>query len=278
MEIVIAEQGAFCFEPAFSTAEARGRASAHKTAAFGTLSRLLARPKDEDITLEDLGLRYVPLWHAKAHLRFVYDRRESYKVPIKTRHVKTVSIGPTDYTVSGTPAAVEIPAVEHCERDETKDLWLDAVTNQPIDAQPYLKAQVAAVVLDAFAPEGAQILTPTVRASSVIRTLLGDDLHPGDADEVHEQEITVECIDLYLRPAYAFVYSWAAKNKTAEVAIDGITGELKSEPTGAGAALGKLLHPDTLFDVGAETLNLVVPGGAIALKVARALADKRKSS
>jgi hypothetical protein len=279
MEILIAEQGAFCFEPMLSADEARGRAGAQKAAAFGTLARLFSRPKDEDITVEDQGLRYIPLWHAKAHLRFVYDRRESYKVPIKTPYVKVVTIAANDYPVSGSGSVlVELPVVEHCERDQQKELWLDAVTSQPVNAQPYLKAHVAEVVLDTFAPEGAQIEMPTVRASAVIRTLLGNDLQPADADEVKEQEVNVDCIDLYFRPAYAFKYAWAAKNKTAEVAIDGITGELKAEPSAASAALGKLLKPETLFDIGAETLNLVVPGGAIALKVAKAIADKQKSS
>jgi hypothetical protein len=278
MEIVVAEQGAFCFEPSLSADEARGRAGAHKAGAFGTLSRLLSRPKDDDIKVEEQGLRYFPLWHAKAHLRFVYDRRESYKVPIKTPHVKVVTIGSSDYTVAdGATATVELPALEHCERDEQKELWLDAVSSQPLNAQPYLKASVAAVVLDTFAPQGAQIVTPTVRASAVIRTLLGSDLQPTDADQVKEEEVNVECIDLYFRPAYGFRYVWATKNKTAEVTIDGITGELKAEPSATTAALGKLLKPETLFDIGAETLNLVVPGGAIALKVARAITDKSKT-
>ncbi len=276
VEILIAEQGAFCLEPAFSGAEARGRASAHKAAAFGALSRLLSRPKDEDITVEEQGLRYVPMWHAKAHVRFAYDRRESYHIPLKTPHLKTVSIAGTDYAVApGVAPAIDVAAIEHCARDETKEVWLDAVTSAPVNAQPYLKVPATEIDLDTFSPEGAQIVVPAVRSSGVIRTLLGDDLQPADADQVHEQGVEVECIDLYLRPAYAFKYTWAAKNKTAEVAIDAITGEIKTEPSGASAALGKLLHPDTLFDVGAETLNLVVPGGAIALRVARALRSKK---
>jgi hypothetical protein len=36
-------------------------------------------------------------------------------------------------------------------------------------------------------------------------------------------------------------------------------------------AFAKLLNKETLFDLGSETLNLVVPGGAIPLKLVRAL-------
>lgn len=236
---------------------------------------MLARPKDEDIAVEERGLIYVPMWHAKAHLRFVYDRRESYRVTVKTPNAKTVTIGADDFAVSG-QSNIDVPAVEHCERDERKELWLDAVSNQPVNAAPYLKARSTPIALDSFAPDGAQIVAPTVRASAVIRNLLGNDFRPSDADEIKEEEVNVECIDLHLRPAYAFKYLWSTKNKTADVTIDGITGEINSEASAATAALAKLLRPETLFDIGAETLNVIVPGGAIALKLGKALAEKRK--
>ncbi len=275
MEIVIAEKGAFCFEPVISVEEARGRASMHKGSAFGTLSRLFAHPKDEDVAITDQGLCYLPLWHAKARLRFLYDRNESYKVPIKTPHVATVTVNGKDYAAA--TGSIDLPVVEHCERDEQRELWLDAVSNQPVDARPYLRARSTPVNLDEFSPEGAKIIAPTVRASAVIQALLGNDFRPTDADDITEENVNVECIDLHLRPTFGFKYFWSAKNKSAEVAVDAITGELQTEPPAAIAAVGKLLKPETLFDIGAETINLVVPGGAIALKVAKALADKRKA-
>ena len=276
MEIVIAEKGAFYFEPVVTAEEARGRASAHKVSAFGTLSRLLSRPKEDDIAITDQGLRYLPVWHAKAHLHFAYDRRESYKLPIKTPHVAVVTVGGNDYTVAA--GAIDLPVIEHCERDEQKELWLDALSNQPINAQPYLKTRTVPVNLDDFAPEGAKIVAPAVRASAVIRTLLGEDFRPPDADEVKQEQVHVECIDLYLRPTFNFTCVWTAKSKSADVAVDAVTGELQTQSAAAMAAVAKLLKPETLFDLGAETLNVVVPGGAIALKVVKALADKGKSS
>ena len=131
--------------------------------------------------------------------------------------------------------------------------------------------------LEAFAPEGAKVVTPSVRASAVIRALLGDDIRPADADQVREERVNVDCIDLYLRPTFNFKFDWASKGKSAEVAVDAITGELQTQPSAAMAAITNLLKPETLFDIGAETLNLVIPGGAIPLKVAKALADKRKT-
>jgi hypothetical protein len=275
MEIVIAEKGAFYFEPVISADEARGRAGAHKASAFGALSRLFSRPKDEDITVTDLGLCFFPLWHAKAHLRSVYDRSESYKVPVKTPHVAAVTVNGSNYALAA--GAIELPVTEHCERDEQRELWLDALSGQPVDVQPYLKAKSTAINLDEFAPEGAKIIAPTMRASAVIRAVLGDDFRPTDADEIKEEDVNVQCIDLYLRPTFGFKYDWVAKSKTAEVAVDAISGELQIEPPAAIAAVGKLLKPETLFDLGVETLNLVVPGGAIALRVAKALTEKQKT-
>jgi hypothetical protein len=273
MEIVIAEKGAFYFEPVITPQEARGRASAHKASAFGTLSRLFARPKEDDISIEDQGLCYLPLWHAKAHLRFLYDRNETYKVPIKTPHAAAVSVSGARYAVK--TGAIDLPVVEHCERDEQRELWLDALNNQPMQTQPYPKAQARPVDLAEFAPEGAKVVAPSVRASAVIRALLGEDFRPADADDIKEERVGVECIDLYLRPAFNFKFEWSAKNKSAEVAVDAITGELQTQPSATMAAVAKLLKPETLFDLGAETLNIIVPGGAIPLKVAKALAEKR---
>jgi len=275
MEIVIAEKGAFYFEPVITAQEARGRASAHKASAFGTLSRLFARPKDDDVVMADQGLWYVPLWHAKAHLRFRYDRSESYRVPIKTPHVAAVTVGVDEFAVKS--GNVELPVVEHCERDEQRELWLDALSNQPANAAPYLKVAAIPANLAEFAPEHANVVTPAVRASAVIRALLGEDFRPADADEIKEERVNVECIDLYLRPTYNFKFEWSAKNKSAEVAVDAITGELQTQPSAAMAAVAKLLKPETLFDLGAETLNIIVPGGAIPLKVAKAIAEKRKA-
>jgi hypothetical protein len=35
------------------------------------------------------------------------------------------------------------------------------------------------------------------------------------------------------------------------------------------------MNKDTWFDIGADTVELLVPGGGIAMKVARAVTDKK---
>jgi hypothetical protein len=277
MDVVIAEKGAYCLTTSMSAAEARGRAAAFKPSAFGAMMRLLQRPKDTDIEIEENGLRYEPMWHATSRLRFVYDRRETYNVPVKALFVKTVTVGGTEHTVTpGQQPQIAVPVVEHYIREETKDLWLDGVSGKPIDAKPYAAAPNSVIPDGTFAPENAQVITPTVRASTVIRTLLGDDVKPPEADEVTEETVTVDRIDLYFRPLYAFTFSWPTKNKTAHFSLDAITGEMRADTDKSAPSLGAIFQPETLFDLGAETINLVVPGGAIALKVVKALADRSK--
>ncbi len=43
-----------------------------------------------------------------------------------------------------------------------------------------------------------------------------------------------------------------------------------------GDRLKNVLNRDALFDLGGEAMNLVVPGGAIAVKLTKAIADRRR--
>ena len=55
--------------------------------------------------------------------------------------------------------------------------------------------------------------------------------------------------------------------------IDAVTGALR-----AGGSilpqLGRVITRDARFDIGADTVGLLVPGGSIAVKVARAALDR----
>ena len=41
--------------------------------------------------------------------------------------------------------------------------------------------------------------------------------------------------------------------------------------------LGKVLDPDFLFDLGADAAGMFIPGGSIAVKVAKKYIDSKKS-
>lgn len=167
--------------------------------------------------------------------------------------------------------------VDHCLTDDRREIFLDGLTGEARDLRVYLRFDRRAAEGDGGAlPPDLALVPAEVRASAVVRQVLGDVLHPPSADEVLEQEVVVERLDLYNRPVYAFEYIWEAKGKRTTVEVDGLTVEFK--PTGKtfGNQLKHVMNRELLFDIGAETMNLVVPGGAIALKLGKAVADRRR--
>jgi hypothetical protein len=71
----------------------------------------------------------------------------------------------------------------------------------------------------------------------------------------------------------AFEFHWRPKDKRGVVEIDAATGAFRQ----GGSLLpqiGRVITRDALFDIGADTIGLLIPGGSIAVKVARAALDK----
>jgi hypothetical protein len=206
----------------------------------------------------------------------VYDRRETYRFTVKTpEHVASVEFGGVDYPVDA--GTITVAGLAHCIRDRRQDLWIDAATGETVAARTFDPANVSPVDLASFPPPGAEVVEPTVRASAVVRQLLGGDTAPIDADTLSESRADVERLDLCFRPVYAFTLTWAAKGKSVDIILDGLSGEITQVKGGIHPVLGRLLNKDTLFDIGSETLNLVVPGAAIPLRLVEALARKREA-
>lgn len=274
MDIALAEQGTFVVAPAISPDEARGRAASFKGSALGALAQLFSKPKPDDVSVEARGLRYEPVWHATCHVRIVYDRRETYRFAVKTpEHVASVAFGEASYAVEA--GTIVVPAVAHCVRERRQELWIDAASGETVAARAFDPAKVAPVDLEHFPPPGAEVVEPTVRASAVVRQLLGGDTAPIEADTLSESRAEVDRLDLYFRPVYAFSIAWASKGKSVDVVLDALSGDITAVKSGVNPVLGRLLHKDTLFDIGSETLNLIVPGAAIPLRLVEALGRKR---
>lgn len=272
MEIAVAEQGLFLLPANVTQDQAKERAWEQKLNVFGTLSKFLIRPKGGEIQVSLLELRYQPFWHAKAHKRFRYDRRTQYQVTAPV-DVQAVEIAGRSYTP--TAGKFTLPATDHCLLEETRVVYLDALTGEVQDLSRYL-------AFDRITPEEGRLppdlaLVPAeVRASAVIRQVLGDVLQPSSADEIYEQEVVVDRLDLYYRPVYAYEYVWEAKAKRTTVEVDGLTGEFKPTGKSFGTHVQRIFNREVLFDVGAEATNLVIPGGAIAVKLGKAVLDRRK--
>jgi len=273
MEIVVAEQGLFLLPVKVTADQAREKAWEQKLNVFGTFSKLLMRPKGDEIQVSLLELRYQPFWHAASRKRFRYDRRAQYQVAVPA-DVQSVEVA--GQTLTPAQGKLTLQGVDHCLWEEHREVFLDGLTGEAQDLRPYLAFDRIVPDEQQPLPQDLALVSPEFRASAVVRQVLGDVLHPPSADTVLEEEVVVERLDLYYRPVYAFEYVWEAKAKRATVEVDGLTGEFKPTGKAFGAQLKRVFTRDVLFDIGAETINLVVPGGAIALKLGKAITDRRR--
>lgn len=279
MDIQLGTQRILALEEREGVDVLRQRAMDKRTQAFGSgLGSLLSRPKAEEIELVTSQRRLEPFWHVAGRATYVYERRRPYTVPASAPEVHEVSIQGTTYPVADSgPGArsFTVDATEHCREEIAHELNADARTGTTVtDATAVLSGPRREVDDPAKLAEGDTIVvTPEHRASYVVRQLLSEMLKPVQADTILEESLTLETTDLVYRPVWAFEFHWKPKDKRGVVEIDAVTGTIR-----AGGSLlpqlGKVISRDALFDIGADTVGLLVPGGSIAVKVARAALDK----
>ena len=278
MEIQLADQHIYRLEDKLSPDEVRQRAMDRRIGAFGGgLDSIFNRPKADDIELIDSQRRLEPFWHVQCSALYVYDRSHDYVVPASGQQVQSVTVHGEDHPTSG--GAFTISTVEH-NRDESRQaLYLDGVTGAAVADAPTLLGNPKHEVtdLDALAAEADIVRPPEQRASFVVRQLLTGMLKPLQADVVHEESITFEYVDLYFRPWWAFEFHWKVKDKKGVVEMDAVTGELRNSQA-LMARLSRTVTRDSLFDIGADTVGLLVPGGSIAVKVAKLAIDHQNQS
>ena len=257
----------------------RQRAMDKRTQAFGTgIGSFLQRAKPEEIDLVASQRRLEPFWHVVGRAHYVYDRRREYPIVASAPEVHEITIHDTTYPVvdAGRNARTfTLAVVEHCREEIAHDVTIDARSGAPVaDAAVLLAGSQREVTDPASLADGDTIVVPPEhRASFVVRKLLSEMLKPVQADTILEETLTLETTDLVYRPIWAFEFHWRTKDKRGVVEIDAVTGALK-----AGGSLlpqlSRVITRDALFDIGADTVGLLIPGGSIAVKVARAALDK----
>ena len=141
------------------------------------------------------------------------------------------------------------------------------------DAAAVLAGPATRSAIRHAAADDTIVVPPEQRASFVVRQLLAEMLKPVQADRILEESLTLETIDLCYRPICAFEFHWRSKDKRGVVEIDAATGAFRQGGSFL-PQLGRVITRDALFDIGADTIGLLVPGGSIAVKVARAALDK----
>ncbi|MDR7545589.1 MAG: hypothetical protein QN120_15205 [Armatimonadota bacterium] len=173
MEITVSEQKVFLLTSALSEEQAREKAWDHKMVAFGSLSRLLLRPKGDEITVAAIEKRFHPVWHAAAHRRIVFDRSRKYRVPVADGTVRTVTVEGVDYPVAaGPPLHFIVRGLEHCEEDVRRESVTDGLTGEELPPRGLAGPREEIVDLSAFAPADAVAVPPEVKASTVVQRLV----------------------------------------------------------------------------------------------------------
>jgi hypothetical protein len=282
MDIYLANEHAYYFIPQFSVDIARDRVEQKKmNLVAGMLGALLSRSKPEELRLTTMENRLEPFWLVAASSRTLYDRTATYTVTAGGAEVKSVTVSGQDLSVLTQPKgdpAFKLTATEHCAQEFHTKQTFDGVTGLKADFLKYAnfaKSEIADV--EAFAPEGILVVPPQVRATAVVRQVTSEFVKPiKNAQVIHEERIDIEAVDLNFRPVYAFEYEWLTKNKKVVIEFDPLTGEMHMGGKKLSDQIKGILTRDLLFDVTADAFGTIVPGGSIAVKLVKAVVDRKK--
>ncbi|NYT02374.1 MAG: hypothetical protein GKC10_06440 [Methanosarcinales archaeon] len=278
MDITIGEEQSFQLLPRFTLEQAREKAWDRKLSVFSSgLSGFISRPKPEEVQISYIEYRYEPFWHVSCMSHYEYERVRNYAVPVASPGIQRVTIEGRDYPVADRPPHFNITGTEHWLEESEADVIFDAVSEQQRDWKGYLDYDRARLEdLSSFAPEGSVVVPPEMRASAAVRKIFTSLLRPIQADNIIQEQVEVKLVNLYFRPVYAFEYRWETKGKTAVVELDGLTGEMKSSNVTLRQQFERVMTRKVLFDLGVDAVDLIVPGGGMAVKLARAVVDSRQ--
>ncbi len=280
MEISLAEERAYYFVPQISLEIARDRIEKKKTSLVaGMFGTLISRPDPNEIQVVSVENRLEPYWAVTAASRTAYDRQQVYTIPIKGEEVREVTVLGQKLTVNakGNPS-VTLNGIEHCVEEHRATRFFDGLSGQKSDLsryQSFTKTQITD--LEHFAPEGMLVVPPQMRATVIVRQVLGEVIQPvSKAQIIHEERVDVESIELNFRPVYAFEYEWASKGKRVVVEFDALLGDMHSGGKKWSDQIKGILTRDLFFDVTADAIGMLVPGGSIAVKLVKAVVDRGK--
>ncbi|MEO5964851.1 MAG: hypothetical protein ABIR11_05240, partial [Candidatus Limnocylindrales bacterium] len=235
------------------------------------------RPKADDVVLLTSQRGVEPFWHVSCRARYVYDRTHDYTIAASAPDVQGVTIGDQELAVgAGKSGRVfSLPVLEHCREEFVDELWVEGVSGVPMTDGLSIIGGGGMEIAEpaALATDATIVVAPEHRASSVVRQLLATMLRPLQADVVTEEVLHIERLELFYRPIWAFEFHWTTKDRRGVVEVDGLTGQ-SSQATSLVTTLSRAVSREALFDIGADTIGLLVPGGSIAVKVARAALDK----
>jgi hypothetical protein len=294
MELRLPQTHVYTLNPSIDFESAKQQALDKRVGVVaGGLGGLLSRPKPEDVELVYDEVRLESFWHIACTVRYVFERSRTFSVPITSADVRSVTLLGQDFDVavqpppqppagqpallqqigqqiglSGAARSLSIPGVEHCVDENRQERFLDAVNGQalPLGADYAHREKTEVHDLSELAAGDALIVPPQLSAARVAKSVLSTMVKQLQADQILEETATIDVLDLFFRPIYAFEFAWKLKNKTGVAEFDVVTGSLAS---------GKALHTrgdkpitrDVLFDINAATATSLMPVAAGNVKL-----------
>lgn len=279
MEISLAEEHAYSYVPQISLEIARDRIEKKKTSLVaGMFGTLISRPSPTDIQEISVENRLEPYWLVSLTALTAYDRQQVYSIPIRGEEVREVTLlGQKLIVGSKNNPSLTLNAIEHCVDEKRVTRYFDGLSGQPTDFSRYQSfAKTEVTDLATFAPSGMLVVPPQMRATAIVRQVLGEVIQPVKAQIIHEERVDIEAIELNFRPVYAFEYEWASKGKRVIVEFDALLGDFRSGGKKWSDQIKGILTRDLFFDVTADAVGMIVPGGSIAVKLVKAVVDRKK--
>ena len=282
MDIYLATEHAYHFIPQFSVDVARDRVELKKlNLVAGMFGTLFSRAKPEELHLVTVENRVEPFWLLTASSHTSYDRAHTYTITTGGSEVKNVTVLGQDISVVPQPKGAPsftLTGVEHCIQNLRTQQTFDGITGTKVDLLKYANfAKTEIADIGTFAPEGVLVVPPQVKANAVVRQVTAEVVQPvQNVQAIHEERVDIETIDLNFRPMYAFEYEWTAKNKRVVIEFDPLTGDMHTGGKKLSDQIKGLLTRDLIFDVTADAFGSIVPGGSIAVKLVKAVVDRKK--
>jgi hypothetical protein len=266
MEVAIAQERILVFADRVGAEVAEAKAWGKRVEAFGTLARmsgLLARPRDEEFEIVYREKRLQPFWRIASRAVAKYERDRTYAINLAPE-VKRVVIDGQDRTIDSHKTT--ITGRESCEEENHRQVLVDGLSGaEVLGLAAYLDfatREADAALLATLATQDTVVVPPQVKASGLVRDAVAKAIGKIDADLILEETVTLEAVDLYYRPVYAFRYRRAGKEAVVEV--DGLSGDASVAGTTFEQHLGKIMEPKFLLDIGVEAANLFIPGATVA--------------
>ncbi len=280
MEISLVDEQAFHFVPLFTVEVAHDRVEQKKTQLVsGPLGALFNRMKPEDVQLLGIENRLEAYWQVIISTRTVYDRVRLCSVPVQGPEVKGVTVLeqrlPVEPKDKG--GVFTLNVLEHCQEEGRVTRAFSGFQAEPLDPARYAGyAKTLIADLNTFSPQGVLVVPPQVRATAVVRQVMGEVIRPvSNAHTILEERVDVEAVDLNFRPVYAFEYELVGKGKRVVLEFNALTGEIIAGGRKLQDQIKGMITRDLLFDVTADAVGMLVPGGSIAVKLVKAVVDRK---